>query len=77
MSSWGKNWAGQLGNGTNFDKIYPVQIGTANNWASISAGTDHTIELGTDNSLWVWGRNWEGQWVVGTTDNKNSPIQIK
>jgi hypothetical protein len=35
---WGYNYYGELGDGTNSDKNTPIQIGSATNWASISAG---------------------------------------
>lgn len=43
--AWGVNANGQLGDGTNVDKNTPVQIGTATDWAEITAGLYHSIGL--------------------------------
>jgi hypothetical protein len=53
-----------------------VQIGSATNWARISAGYDHTIAIKTDGTLWAWGSNGDGQLGDGTYVDKNSPVQI-
>jgi len=37
------NGAGQLGDGTNTDRLTPTLIGTG--WATIAAGERHTIEF--------------------------------
>ncbi|MCL2175350.1 MAG: hypothetical protein FWB73_04815 [Treponema sp.] len=95
--AWGMNNYGQLGDGTNTyyndgygnyinnDRNAPVQIGTG--YASVSAGSDHTVAIKTDGSLWAWGRNNYGQLGDGTNgyldennnyinNNKNTPVQI-
>ena len=76
--AWGNNNYGQLGNGTNnnIGKIIPVQIGTATNWASISACNAYTLAIKTDGTLWSWGRNSFGELGDGTTTDKNSPVQV-
>jgi alpha-tubulin suppressor-like RCC1 family protein len=74
--AWGSNFYGQLGDGTNTDRYSPIQIGTANNWASISAGCNHTVAVKTDGTLWAWGYNGFGELGDGTTIDKISPIQI-
>jgi alpha-tubulin suppressor-like RCC1 family protein len=87
--AWGSNLYGKLGDGTasefdylwntfiaDNDKKTPVQIGTATNWASISASYYHTIAIKTDGTLWAWGYNGNGQLGDGTTTQRNSPVQI-
>jgi alpha-tubulin suppressor-like RCC1 family protein len=75
--AWGFNTYGQLGDGTNTNRNVPTQIGTANNWASITDGNNfHSLAIKTDGTLWAWGFNSQGQLGNGTTVNKNAPIQI-
>ena len=76
--AWGDNRDGQLGDGTittlddngniveNNNRNIPVQVGTATNWASVSAGQIHTVAIRTDGSLWAWGGNQNGQLGDGT-----------
>jgi alpha-tubulin suppressor-like RCC1 family protein len=54
----------------------PTQIGTANNWKSISNGSYHIAAIKTDGTLWTWGDNFSGQLGNGTTINNYSPSQI-
>ncbi len=55
---WGDNKVGQLGIST-ANLIYnykiPVQIGTDNDWLSVSSGNHFTIGLKKDGTLWAWG----------------------
>ena len=75
--AWGNNQMGQLGDGTQISRrTSPIQVGTANDWASVSAGTSHTVAIRTDGSLWAWGRNHNGQLGDGTTFSRRSPVQI-
>jgi len=45
-------------------------------WKEVAAGSDHTLAIKTDGTLWAWGRNDYGQLGDGTTVNKNIPTQI-
>ncbi len=75
--AWGKNNAGQLGDGTFADRVNPTQIGTATNWMAVAAGGDHTVALRFDGTLWAWGDNNDGQVGDGTSGNQRSaPVQI-
>jgi gliding motility-associated-like protein len=74
--AWGGNTWGQLGNGTFNNTNIPTQVGTTNNWSSVSAGGGHTIALKTDGGLWAWGYNGNGELGDGTTINKNTPKLI-
>jgi alpha-tubulin suppressor-like RCC1 family protein len=73
--TWGYNNNTQLGDGTAFTRIQPIQIGTSS-WTTVSAGGNHTVGITTDGTLWAWGLNSSGQLGDGTATNRASPIQI-
>jgi alpha-tubulin suppressor-like RCC1 family protein len=74
--TWGENAKGQLGNGTQFPKLIPTQVGTASNWKTVSAGYFHSIAIKTDGTLWAWGDNTHGELGNGTNLFSLVPIQI-
>ncbi|MCL1810290.1 MAG: hypothetical protein FWG42_11085, partial [Clostridiales bacterium] len=73
--AWGNNEYGQLGNGTSVSSNAPVRIGTATDWAAISAGYAHTIALKKDGSLWGWGFN-DGLLGDGANTSRYVPVRI-
>jgi alpha-tubulin suppressor-like RCC1 family protein len=76
--AWGLNTSGQLGRGnTTSPQTTPLRIGTATNWARVSAGTNHSVAITTTGELWAWGNNTSGQLGRGnTTSPQTSPIRI-
>jgi alpha-tubulin suppressor-like RCC1 family protein len=79
--AWGRNTWGQLGNGKKSlfaeeETTSPIRIGTTNDWASVSAGYDHSLAIKTDGGLWAWGHNLRGQLGDSTITDKTSPIRI-
>ena len=74
--AWGNNDYRQLGDGTSVSKNSPIQIGTATDWAQISAGNVHTLALKNDGTLWAWGNNIYYQLGDGTQTTINVPTQI-
>ncbi len=74
--AWGRNWTGQLGDGTKFDRLVPTQIGVSADWASVSAGDDHTIAIKVDGTLWAWGDNSYGRLGDGTSTSRWAPTKI-
>ena len=76
---WGDNVLGQLGNGTTTSSSVPVPVsptGFGTEFASISAGDDHTCALSTVGGLWCWGNNTAGQVGDGTTRERDVPVSI-
>jgi alpha-tubulin suppressor-like RCC1 family protein len=74
--AWGDNYFGQLGDGTNEERLTPVQVNNgAGDWVSM-AGCDHTAAVKADGSLWAWGSNTYGQLGDDTTANKNAPVRV-
>lgn len=79
--SWGRNSNGQLGNNTNLNQLFPVQVisdetkKVLENVKSIKAGESHNIAL-TEKSVLTWGRNTEGQLGNGTKVDSKVAIKI-
>jgi hypothetical protein len=75
----GDNAYGQLGEGNNNNPVYPsvpVEIFSANNLsipgvAAIATGTNHSLYVRNDGSLWAMGYNRDGELGDNTTDNNN------
>jgi alpha-tubulin suppressor-like RCC1 family protein len=86
--AWGNNLSGQLGLNDTTSRASPVQvifsflprsqpfqIGT-NSWKAVAAGTEFSLALRNDDTLWVWGRNDNYQLGQGNLAYKASPVQI-
>ncbi len=65
-----------MGDGTTTNSNIPIQIGSANNWQSVTGGASHTTAIKNDGTLWCWGQNTYGQLGDGTMTNSLIPIQI-
>lgn len=74
--SWGKNNLGQLGDGTNVDRVVPAAVPNLTNVQSVKAGGAHTLALQQDGTVLAWGDNYYGQ--LGNGDNVASaaPVQV-
>jgi alpha-tubulin suppressor-like RCC1 family protein len=80
---WGKNTAGQLGDGSNTQRDVPVQIsaGSGVHWLSVTAGGDHSLAIKSDGSLWCWGDNAFSSCGRGVTEGQmpqanNAPLEV-
>jgi alpha-tubulin suppressor-like RCC1 family protein len=58
---WGSNLEGQVGDGTNTDRLRPVRVKGGLHFVQISAGSEHTCAIGTDELAYCWGG------IYGTT----------
>ncbi len=74
--AWGLNTVGQLGDGSNTLRNFPVMIGNDVDWVTVSAGANHSLALKTGNTLHTWGANDMNQLGDGTTTNSNVPKTI-
>ncbi|MCL2680005.1 MAG: hypothetical protein FWF11_00790, partial [Coriobacteriia bacterium] len=76
--SWGSNVGGRTGLGaTTGTQTTPVQVGTATDWTTLSAGNAHSIAIRSDGTLWSWGSNTVGRTGLGTTiGSQTTPIQV-
>ncbi|MBI0136581.1 InlB B-repeat-containing protein [Bifidobacterium sp. W8120] len=87
--AWGNNYYGQLGDGTRDDKHAPVRVRTPDRntypdlpadftYLQASAGTSHSLALGSDGNVYAWGSNSDGQLGDGTTGGyQYAPVRVK
>ncbi len=52
---WGRNCAGQLGDGSREAASEPRQVGTQAHWVSVATGGGHSCAIDDDGSLACWG----------------------
>jgi alpha-tubulin suppressor-like RCC1 family protein len=75
--AWGNGQFGQLGNGVFNSATWTVtQVGTANDWLSVSAGNRFSIAIKTTGTLWSWGLNNTGQLGLNNLVDQNIPVQV-
>jgi alpha-tubulin suppressor-like RCC1 family protein len=73
---WGSNVDGELGNNTIVNTSSPIQtISGGTNWFQISSGSDHSVGIKSDGTLWLWGSGGAGRLGDNTVLSKSSPIQ--
>lgn len=82
--AWGYNGTGGLGNNGGPDSNTPVQVkgfggtGFLGGVASVAAGSEHSLALKGDGTLWAWGNNSNGQVGDGSSGNqRNTPVQVR
>ena len=74
--AWGANYYGELGDGTTTQRTTPVQVtGLSGTVVAIAAGSNHSLALKSDGTVWAWGWNYYGQLGDGTTTQQTTPIQ--
>lgn len=72
---WGRNDAGQIGDGTTEDRPAPVQVPALRPVTAVASGESHTCALADDRTVWCWGSNELGQ--LGGAVSSKQPIQVQ
>ena len=75
LYSWGLNYDGQYGNGTNNNSNKPVNTSILNT-IKVSGGALFSASVFSDNKLYSWGNNELGELGNGTITNSNVPVAV-
>ncbi len=80
LYAWGWNRQGQLGDGSNVDRVAPALVSATTGvklpWKQVAVGELHTLAIDSDGVLWAWGYNQNGQLGDGTQVDKNVPVKV-
>lgn len=71
---WGRNNYFQLADGTNINRIRPVQAAGISDAAAVDSGEEHSCALSTAGAVFCWGRNTYGQLGDGSLLNRDHPV---
>ncbi|KAL0245292.1 hypothetical protein GEMRC1_009371 [Eukaryota sp. GEM-RC1] len=76
--SMGHNEMGQLGDGTNQNRLEPIQVPFLDNIVHLSASANHSFAVTSGGFIWSWGENVEGTLGTGNLRLKtyNYPTRI-
>ena len=76
--AWGDNTAGQLGNETTVfgTSSFPVEITGLTGVTFVVAGSDHSLAVTSDGTVWAWGANSLGQLGDETTIDRSAPVRV-
>ncbi|MFO0563162.1 MAG: hypothetical protein U0269_34390 [Polyangiales bacterium] len=75
LRCWGRNLAGQLGDGTMTDHPRPV-VSMPSNLVHVSTGYEHACAVRMDGTVWCWGAGSNGQLGNGAMDASATPVQV-
>jgi alpha-tubulin suppressor-like RCC1 family protein len=73
---WGRNWFGQVGNGTISDAPAPNQVIVDLTFKAIASGNAFSCGVAAGGKLFCWGLNCSGQLVTGSTSNAPVPQPV-
>jgi alpha-tubulin suppressor-like RCC1 family protein len=77
VKCWGDNSLGQLGDGTQTNRMAPVDvIGLTSGANAVAAGGTHTCAITATGGVKCWGFNLYGQLGDGTRDSRAAPVDV-
>ena len=77
--AWGNNESFQLGLGTSFPKVVkrPVRVEGLTNVEQVSCGTEHSVAVVQDGSLYTWGQGEGGLLGHGDCKSHSKPTKLQ
>jgi alpha-tubulin suppressor-like RCC1 family protein len=75
--AWGNNTSGEVGNGTTTNQLTPVVVkglGAGSGVVAIAAGSDFSLALKSNGTVFAWGHNKSGQLGATTTQTCGTPV---
>ncbi len=72
--AWGQNAAGQLGDGSQTERLTPVRVAT--DVSDASAGLDHSVYVLEDGRVYAMGDNAAGQLGQGDDEDASTPVEV-
>ncbi len=77
VKCWGGNSYGQIGDGTQTQRITPTVTSLLTNVVSLASGSDHNCAIISGGNVKCWGRNDGGYIGDGTNDNNRlTPVDV-
>src|SRR5438876_2085347 len=73
---WGDNSSGQLGDGSNTNRLLPVPVTGGLQFASITVGELHSCGRTNANGVYCWGNNSWGQLGDSSGRSSTSPVRV-
>jgi alpha-tubulin suppressor-like RCC1 family protein len=73
---WGSNVWGQLGDGTNTQRLTPGAVADGHFFSQVGAGELHPCGRTDAGVAYCWGNNIFGRLGDGTTEKRSSPIPV-
>ncbi|MCX8645685.1 InlB B-repeat-containing protein [Bifidobacterium sp. B4081] len=86
--AWGYNSSGQLGDGTTTNRTTPVMVRKPDpktypdlpadfTYVQVSAGSAHSLALGSDGYTYAWGNNGDGQLGNNSISSSTVPVRVR
>ena len=74
--AWGRNFHGQLGDGTRTNRWTAVQASGLANTMAIACGAIHSLAVKADGTVWTSGYNGYGRLGDGSTTDREAPVPV-